>query len=363
MQIRGNAVPETVDAIERAVALAEKSGSLVQLFDLMIGRYYVILNSGDFPGASALADRALELAVRTGNPRRLAQGHIIQTIIRHQRGDLAGADQHFAAALKLFEKHGFSQSRSASGTVMSLFGFASWNAWMLGRPDAARERMAWMTAHTTDNPFDLAVSGYSAARLRVFMKEYEEAEAVAARALEISEKYQFPMYAMGCRTLLGYARAQLGRATEGIELIGQRIFGLTNERTNITMAMALLAEAQERAGLISEALETVEQALQANPDELVYRPETLRLRGELRLKQGQPGLAETDFQEALALARSMEAKAWELRTTMSLVRLLRKQGQRDEARAMLADIYGWFTEGFDTADLKDAKTLIDELSI
>ena len=97
------------------------------------------------------------------------------------------------------------------------------------------------------------------------------------------------------------------------------------------------------------------------PTNSSHRPETLRLRGELRLKQGQTELAEADFREAIALAQKMGAKAWELRATMSLARLLAKQGRRDEARAMLAEIYGWFTEGFDTADLKDAKALLDEL--
>ncbi len=130
----------------------------------------------------------------------------------------------------------------------------------------------------------------------------------------------------------------------------------------ISTAMALLAGAQERAGAITDALETVEQALQANPDELVSRPEILELRGELRLKQGDTELAEADFREAIEIARQMGAKAWELRATLSLARLLAAQGRRDEACTMLADIYGWFTEGFDTADLKDAKALLSELN-
>jgi predicted ATPase len=130
----------------------------------------------------------------------------------------------------------------------------------------------------------------------------------------------------------------------------------------MTYFTAYMAEAQIRTGAIVGALETIEQALQANPDELACRPEILRIRGELRLKQGQPELAEADFREAIALAQNMQAKAWELRATMSLARLLGTQGRRDEARTMLADIYNWFTEGFDTADLKDAKALLDELS-
>jgi predicted ATPase len=124
-----------------------------------------------------------------------------------------------------------------------------------------------------------------------------------------------------------------------------------------------LADAQLRAGAIGDALETVEQALNFNPEEAVWRPETLRIRGESRLKQGDLQLAEADFRDSIAMARGMGAKAWELRTTMSLARLLDDEGHRGEARTMLAEIYGSFTEGFDTADLKDAEALLDELSV
>ena len=101
--------------------------------------------------------------------------------------------------------------------------------------------------------------------------------------------------------------------------------------------------------------------MQANPDELYWRPENLRLRGALRLTQGQTDLAEVDFREAIALAQKMSAKALELRAIMSLARLLAQQGHRNEGRTMLAKIYNWFTEGFDTVDLKEAKALLEEL--
>jgi predicted ATPase len=167
------------------------------------------------------------------------------------------------------------------------------------------------------------------------------------------------------RPILGQARVQLGRTAEGIALMRDGIAGLieTGSRMEIRNCTTWLAEAQEREGNIADALETTEHALQANLDEVVYRPEMLRLRSELRLKQGQPELAEADFREAIALAQKIGAKAWELRATRSLARLLAKKGRRDEARTMLAEIYGWFTEGFDTADLKDAKALLDELSL
>jgi predicted ATPase len=196
------------------------------------------------------------------------------------------------------------------------------------------------------------------------MREYEQAEASAARALELSEKNQFPQIAAYARCLLGHARAQLGRATEGIVLISQGIAGLVEVGTRMGIAhyTARLAEARECAGTIVEALETVEQALQAShPDALISRLEALWVRGELRLKQGDKNLAEADFHEAIEIARRQSAKSLELRATTSLARLVASQGRRDEARTMLAEIYNWFTEGFDTADLKDAKTLLDDL--
>jgi predicted ATPase len=122
------------------------------------------------------------------------------------------------------------------------------------------------------------------------------------------------------------------------------------------------AEAQVREGALADALDTIERALQAKPQELLnFRPDALRLRGELQLKCEHIDLAEADFCDAIALARKMGAKSLELHATMSFARLLDSQGKRAEAHAMLAEIYGWFTEGFDTADLKEAKALLEQL--
>jgi len=146
--------------------------------------------------------------------------------------------------------------------------------------------------------------------------------------------------------------------------IREGLAGLANAggRTDITNGLTILAEAQALDGEIEAALLTLDEALRANPEELVFRPNILYWRGELRLGIGQNELAEADFREAIALAQNMSAKAWELRAATSLARLLAKQAKRDEAHAMLAAIYNWFTEGFDTADLKDAKALLNELS-
>jgi tetratricopeptide (TPR) repeat protein len=163
--------------------------------------------------------------------------------------------------------------------------------------------------------------------------------------------------------ILGQARTQLGNAQEGIALLCKGIDGLLGggTRLGLTREFTYLAHAQQLNGALAEALETVENTLQMNPEELLFRPETMRVRGEIQLKLGKIELAETDFLEAIVLAQPMSAKSWELRATMSLARLLHDTGRRDEALAILADIYNWFTEGFDTADLRDAKALLEEL--
>jgi tetratricopeptide (TPR) repeat protein len=287
---------------------------------------------------------------------------MMQLIVRYYRGDLVGAESHFAAGLGFFDDPVFRRSHA----YISTFGYASWNAWILGRADVARERSAKMKAVVNHaNPHDQPWADVLAAFLHALMRENETVEALAARALDLCEKHGFPNDAAYCRVYLGYARAQLGEAAGHIAVIRGGIDTLVQvgNRIGIPRYLTELAAAQHRGGAVGDALETVEQALNFNPEELFYRPETLRIRGELRLDQGDLQVAEADFRDSISLAKDMRAKAWELRATTSLARLLTKQGCRQEARVMLSEIYGWFTEGFDTADLKDAKALLDEMAI
>jgi predicted ATPase len=188
--------------------------------------------------------------------------------------------------------------------------------------------------------------------------------ATADQALALSEELGLSFFTALSQGILGWAQAQLGNPDHGIALIRRTLSGFveTGSRVNIPDILTRLAEAQVLDGAINEALNTIEDALQANPEELVFQPNILTRRAELRFKLGQSELAEADFREAIALAQKMSAKSWELRAATSLAQLLLDTGRRDEARAMLAEIYNWFTEGFDTADLKDAKALLEELS-
>ena len=212
-------------------------------------------------------------------------------------------------------------------------------------------------------PYDLVNSWYGAARLRLWMREYRDAETLAARALDLCQKHEFPQQLGHVECALGCARVGINCTNEGIALIRQGIHSLREAHAPVEVSqfMTILAAALGAIGATNEALDTIEQALAATPDVLAYKPERFRVHGELLLSQGSLDKAETDFREAITLSQNMRAKSFELRATTSLARLLRDTNRRDEARAMLADIYNWFTEGFDTGDLKDAKALLDEL--
>ena len=163
-----------------------------------------------------------------------------------------------------------------------------------------------------------------------------------------------------------WASAHLGEAAGALAQIraGLAELDAVNFYLGRPLYECLLGEVQALAGATDAALTTVERALQVYPEKVLYRPYALWVRGELRIKihsTSRANLAQADFREAITIAQTMSAKSWELRATTSLARLLATQGRRDEARTMLADIYNWFTEGFDTADLKDARLLLDEL--
>jgi tetratricopeptide (TPR) repeat protein len=360
---KGWAAAETVDVVERLAAVAAKTGNLKELGNSLAGRAFTAWIQGELSTAGALADQALELALREPNPGILALRYMLQIIVRFWRSDFAGADEHFTMGRKCFDDPGFRSS--PTGAPIAVFAYASYSAWMLGRAEVARQRLAAMNAAVHEsNPHDVAFAAIHGGMVLLSLREYERAEVLGAQALKVSEKERFPNEAAMARWLLGSARAQLGRTAEGSELIRQAMADLAGvgQRIGITSRFGCLAEALERQAVIPDAVEAAEQALESNPEELAYRPEAFRLRGELQLKRGQPSAAEADFYEAISLAGKARAKVWELRATMSLARLLRDSGRRDEAHAMLAEIYNWFTDGFDTPDLRDAKALLDELA-
>jgi predicted ATPase len=249
--------------------------------------------------------------------------------------------------------------------------FTAWTLWTLGYPDRALERgkeciaLAQALAH----PHTLAFAENAIGRLHRWRREARAARDTAERLIALSTEHGFTFWLALATVERGGAMAEQGRNEEGIAQIQEGLAALRAAGAEVERPqdLSLLAEAYMKTGRLDDGLSALTEAL-AVADERearVYEAETHRLKGELLLKQDDSNVAEAKncFQRAIEIARKQSAKSWELRATTSLARLLAKQGKRDKARTMLADIYAWFTEGFDTADLKDAKALLDDLSV
>jgi predicted ATPase len=244
----------------------------------------------------------------------------------------------------------------------------AWIQWHLGYPDQALKSCseAVEAAQALSHPHSMAFAMGYACYVRGLRREVSAVLEIAEREFTLSSEHGLAdclSVAIGWR---GWVTAMRGRE-EGIAEIEQDL--TTSSITGLKMArpykLCMLAEACGMVGRFDEGLAALTEALtiaDENEDRF-YEAETFRLNGELLLKQNDSNAAGavTCFRRAIEIARNQSAKSWELRATMSLARLIASQGRRDEARTMLADIYNWFTEGFDTADLKDAKALLDEL--
>jgi class 3 adenylate cyclase/tetratricopeptide (TPR) repeat protein len=360
MRTKGYGSVDFVDAAERACALAEKRGNLVELISQLSLIRLGAFITGDKSASAALADQISDLAQRDRSQTSLELAHSTQMQERFNRGDLAGAENYF-------ERWGkeAADSRHFPVWLGATMGLASVNAWALGHADSARERIARGIALALDqkDPYELTIGRYFEALIYFLFREARNAEVAAQQALTLSEEHGFALYRNRARTILGSAKARLGRGSEGVSMIHQAIADYLEAggRGESSLFLIILADAQTWDGALDDALDTIEEAVKADPI-LVWLPEGLICRAELRIKIGQIGLAETDFRDVIKLAQKMDAKAWELRATISLARLLRKTDRRGEARTMLAEIYNWFTEGFDTADLIDAKALLGDLN-
>src|SRR6516165_2955110 len=312
-QTKGYSAPQTVETGARVRVLAEKVGNLSQLVRQATRTWGALLTTGDYTGAAAIADHILDLAQRQGqDTEHLALAHYVQVQRRFYRGDLIGAEEQFARLSELIQTFGL---RQATGITPITMGVTGLGAWILGRADSARERIARAVAFARDTkyPYDLAMALLFEGYLHRFQREPWRAEAAGSQLLSLSEEHGFAYACDLARGVVGWARAQLGRTGEGISLIHQALAALVERgaRVGNTDVLTRLAEAQALDGATREALHTLERAVDANPEELVFRPNTLRCRGALRLEMGQNELAEADFRDAITLAKRMSAKAWE----------------------------------------------------
>jgi tetratricopeptide (TPR) repeat protein len=357
---RGSTSSDRVEIVARAADLAAKTGNLGQLAEHIYGSWRAAGVAGDHPSAMILADRLLDVARRDGGAFARGLATYAQLWTRFYIGDLVGAEDHFVSG------HAFLSDRDLRRYFIATWTFstAGFNAWVMGRADEARARMRHAAATIEDDAFAKIIVEWSSSLLHVMLREPEQAAMLAAQAIATADEHGFRQFGLGPRMAHGWAQAQLGNADEGAVLIREALtaYRANGSLVSVPTRLTWLAEAQALGGAVADSLRTIAEALTVNPDERYWLPETLRVRGDIRRRQGEEGLAEADFRDAIVLAREMSAKAWELRSTTSLAQLWCQQGKRAEARDLLAPIYGWFTEGFDTPDLKEARALLAELA-
>jgi predicted ATPase len=240
--------------------------------------------------------------------------------------------------------------------------------WCLGYPEQAlkRSQEALALARELGHPWSLAdVLCYAGCMLNAMRRDAQALKDHAEELRRLAHE-KVPGWSGAGTCSRGEALAMLGQVQEGMAQMREGMAANQSRgvRCYLSGTLCSLAEAQAKVGQPEEGLTTLAEALVLveETDERHWEAELYRLKGELLLMQGDEAEAEASFQKAIEVARRQQAKSWELRGTVSLCRLWQEQGRVDEARQMLAEIYGWFTEGFDTPDLQEAKALLEELS-
>jgi class 3 adenylate cyclase/predicted ATPase/tRNA A37 threonylcarbamoyladenosine biosynthesis protein TsaE len=369
MAARGWAAPEVEQTYGRARALCTQLGETSQLFPTLWGLWRFYQSRGVLPTARDLGEQLMRLAERTADPIRLLEAHSALGQTLFQLGAYAAAWQHLEQGIALIDsiaqralvlRHG-----NAPGVVF--LSFAALTLWCLGYPAQAvqRSQEALALAQALDHPFSLAAAQHYAAFLYRHRHETLEVQMLAGALLTLATAQGFPLYVGYGTYWRGWAGAMQGEGEAGMMHMRQGLAAVlaTGQTLARPFCLVVLAEVAVQVGQIEEGLRLVAEALaafeQSGRGDLLA--EAYRLQGVLLLHRGAAEAvhAEACFQQALTIARRQQAKSWELRAATSLARLWQQQGKRAEARALLAPLCDWFTEGFDTADLQDARALLE----
>jgi predicted ATPase len=368
---KGQAAPEVGQTYSRARQLCERLEAPRQLFPVLRGLWNYYLVRAEYQTAHKLGEQLLALAQQVQDASMLCSAHRALGATLFQRGAIAAALTHYAQGIALYDPthHRASASLYGEDAGVLCHMFAAWALWYLGYPDQGltRSQEALTLAQQNAHLFSLGFALSFAAVFHQFRREMPAAQEYAESAISLATEPGFPIWIASGTILRGWTLAQQGQAEEGTEQMHQGLRALRATGAEILrpLFLSLLAEVhgtmeQPEAGLtvLVEALTLVDTT-----GARWYEPELYRLKGELLLQQSPDNQAEAEscFHHALEIARHQQAKSFELRTAISLARLWQQQGKHQEAQDLLAPVYNWFTEGFDTADLKDAKKLLEEL--
>lgn len=390
---KGYAAPEVADVYTRARALCEQVGEVPETFSALLGlcAFYVV--RGELQAALSLAEQAFKIAQKAQDRSLLLAAHATIGVPLFWSGQLVEARAHWETGIALYQPQRDRLYFGIQDFGVTCHCYVSMALWMLGYPEQAakHEAEASVLAQQLSHPFSLAwVANWAARRLR-YHRESRAAQAQAEALLTIATEHGFSQFIAHGAILKGWALAEQGSEEEGVALMRQGLAAMQTTGAELSRPwfLALLAEAYGKYGRFAEALEASAEALALvqRSNECLAEAELYQLKGLLTLQQeargqslepGPPSSqtlslqspvsseaareAEECFLKAIESARQQQAKSLELRAVMRLCRLWRQQDKKNDARHMLSAIYNWFTEGFDTADLQEAKALLDELS-
>jgi len=368
---KGLGAPEVGQVYARARALCQQVEETPQLVPVLRGLWGFYELQGELQTERELGEQLLTLAQRVREVELLLVAHNVLGDTLIWLGEFAVAREHLEQGIALYHpqqhrSHAFLYGYDSGVHCLS---FGAWALWYLGYPDQALRRIheALTLAQELSHPFSLAFALAFAAWLHQLRREGQAAQERAAAAIALSTDQGFPFWVAWGTILRGSALAEQGQRAEGIAQMRQGIaaWRATGAELQRPYYLALLAEAYGKAGQAEEGLSVLAEALTAvhKTGERQHEAELHRLKGELllALSAEKHAEAETCLHQALDIARHQQAKSLELRAATSLSRLWQHQGKRQEARQLLAEVYGWFTEGFDTADLLEAKVLLEAL--
>ena len=390
MILKGFGALEVKETYARARDLCQQVGDTPQLFWVLGGLWQVSLVQAEYQTARELAEQLLSIAQREQDPAFLLVAHRALGESLLFTGELTLARTHLEQGITFYNRHqhgtlGFLMSEIDPGVICRYF--VAHTLWHLGYPEQAlkRNREAIRLAQELSHSGSVAAALFFAAELHQFRRERQLTQERAEAAITLSSEQGFAPWLAGSTIYRGWVLTEQGQVEEGIVQIcqGMADWRATGAEIRRPYFLALLAEAYGNVGQVEEGFTTLAEALATvnRTGEYMSEAELYRLKGELAL-QKESGVrgpesevanfqqptprtqaeAEECFLKAIEISRKQQAKSLELRAATSLTRLWQHQGKRDEAHKMLSEVYNWFTEGFDTKDLQEAKTLLEELN-
>jgi predicted ATPase len=370
--VQGYSAPQTGAAYSRARALCERLGEAAPLVATLSGEFVYSLVRGYYPAMRRLADEARHVSERLSDPVVRLASHRLAGITAMYVGAFAQARSEFEAILGLYDA---SQHRSepvhyVHDPKVSALTYLAPILWIMGFPEQAHR--ASVSAFRCAGELDQAnlaahVHNFAGAGLEELLGNAPAVRAHADAILELADRHDLGYWRLNGLILRGWAMVQEGAKEAGIALMREN----TAERAALGASwyqaryLCLLAAAYAQVGQIQPGLRVIAEAkdLLARNEEHTWEGELNRIEGELlQARDSSSPDVQACFVRAIATTRQQGAKSLELRAATSLARLWRDQGRRGEAHDLLARVYGWFTEGFDTADLRDAKALLAELA-